>query len=261
MKLQRIGQSGTTTSRQNFWDKVRDAVLAQQKIAGRNVTVDEHEGAGSVINVADVRRSTGGACCVDGECSVISSTACADASGNFLGGGSTCEGVDCTVGACCAEDGSCTLTTEEECAGTFEGYGSDCDPNPCPPPGTGACCVDGVCSIHSAIDCAGIGGNYQGDDTDCDPNPCEIGACCDCFGCEYPRTVDMCFGAWHSGAVCADVCPTGCCCEYVDGVFGACAATSESQCNTDCCDPPCPGFTMFWHSNIDDCIGCVGCPP
>jgi len=261
MKIERIPKVGTTPTRRKFWDDLRNVILASQKLAGRNVTVDEHYGAGSVINVADVRRPTGGACCIDGECSVISSTDCADAGGNFLGGGSTCEGVDCTQGACCDEDGSCTVTTEVECTGVYQGDGTDCDSNPCPPPGTGACCVDGVCSIHSAIDCAGIGGNYQGDDTDCDPNPCDIGACCNCFGCEYPRTVDMCIGAWYSGAVCDDVCPLGRCCQYEGVDFVSCAITTASQCVASCCDPPCPEITFIWTEGILSCVGEDGCPP
>ncbi len=42
---------------------------------------------------------------------------------------------------------------------------------------TGACCIDGVCSIRSHDDCAGLGGIYQGNGIPCDPTPC-IGLCC-----------------------------------------------------------------------------------
>jgi hypothetical protein len=38
------------------------------------------------------------------------------------------------TGACCAEDGSCTITTSADCTGTYQGDGTPCDPNPCPPP-------------------------------------------------------------------------------------------------------------------------------
>lgn len=41
-----------------------------------------------------------------------------------------------------------------------------------PPPVTGACCVDFVCSIVSAADCAAAGGTYYGDDSLCVPSPC-----------------------------------------------------------------------------------------
>ncbi len=43
---------------------------------------------------------------------------------------------------------------------------------------TGACCINGVCSILSESDCTGGGGNYLGDDTTCDGVDCTQGACC-----------------------------------------------------------------------------------
>jgi hypothetical protein len=42
------------------------------------------------------------------------------------------------TGACCAADGTCTVGTEADClaaGGTYQGDGTDCDPNPCPQPG------------------------------------------------------------------------------------------------------------------------------
>ncbi len=60
------------------------------------------------------------------------------------------------VGACCTEIGHCSVTTEVGCTApsTFLGVGTDCDPNPCPPPAQVDCpagalieneppCVDG----------------------------------------------------------------------------------------------------------------------
>ncbi len=82
-----------------------------------------------------------GACCIDGECSILSETDCTDGGGNYLGDDSVCEGVDCTQGACCSsDDGSCFLDTSE-CADygppySYQGDGTVCDPNPCPLP----CC-------------------------------------------------------------------------------------------------------------------------
>jgi hypothetical protein len=49
---------GSTSKRRAFWDAARLAVLASQKKAGRNVTVDEHPGQGTVINVTDRTRVT-----------------------------------------------------------------------------------------------------------------------------------------------------------------------------------------------------------
>ncbi len=37
---------------------------------------------------------------------------------------------------------------------------------------TGACCIDGMCSITTEEDCTGMGGTYLGNGTTCDPNPC-----------------------------------------------------------------------------------------
>ncbi len=55
---------GSTPSRRRFWDKVTDTVNASRKIAGRYVTVSEHKGKGTLINVADTsaRRAVGGIC-------------------------------------------------------------------------------------------------------------------------------------------------------------------------------------------------------
>ncbi len=89
----------------------------------------------------------GGACCTDGVCSILSESNCTDGGGNYLGDGSTCDGVDCTQGACCdSDDGSCFLDTSE-CADygppySYQGDGTVCDPNPCPqPPQTCAGCA------------------------------------------------------------------------------------------------------------------------
>ena len=46
------------------------------------------------------------------------------------------------------------------------------------PPGgakTGACCVNGNCSIKEQSDCSVTGGAYRGDGTSCSPNPCRAG--------------------------------------------------------------------------------------
>ncbi len=58
MNLKPFTGPGSTPSRRRFWDKVTQAVIASQKVAGRFVTVDEHPGKGTVINVADNRRPT-----------------------------------------------------------------------------------------------------------------------------------------------------------------------------------------------------------
>ncbi len=97
MNLDSFTGPGSTPSRRRFWDKVTQAVNASQKIAGSNVTCDEYQGYGTLINVPNPKRRP-------------------------TPGGDT--------GACCI-DGECTITTEVGCSGTFQGIGTVCDPNPC----------------------------------------------------------------------------------------------------------------------------------
>ncbi len=63
MNLAPFTGPGSTPSRRRFWDQVTQAVIASQKVAGRHVSVDEHLGKGTVINVADNRRSAQPAGC------------------------------------------------------------------------------------------------------------------------------------------------------------------------------------------------------
>ncbi len=59
MNLDSFTGPGSTPSRRRFWDKITQAVTASQKIQGENVSVEEHKGMGTLINVpSDNRRST-----------------------------------------------------------------------------------------------------------------------------------------------------------------------------------------------------------
>ncbi len=60
MNLDKFTGPGSTLSRRKFWDKARDTVLSLQKQAGRNVSVSEHKGMGTLINVT---RERGPTCC------------------------------------------------------------------------------------------------------------------------------------------------------------------------------------------------------
>lgn len=62
MNLDKIPKPGTTITRKRFWDKARDIVLSLQKKEGRNVSVDERQGAGTVINVIRERGIAEGVC-------------------------------------------------------------------------------------------------------------------------------------------------------------------------------------------------------
>lgn len=85
-----------------------------------------------------------------------------------------------TTGACCI-DGICSITTEPDCTlmgGTYQGDGTDCDPNPCPTP-TGACCDPfNICTVESEADCEAAFGSYLGDGTTCAGVDC---TCCPLF--------------------------------------------------------------------------------
>ncbi|MEZ4650542.1 MAG: hypothetical protein R3E97_17505 [Candidatus Eisenbacteria bacterium] len=81
---------------------------------------------------------------------------------------------DAAPGACCFTDGTCEVVLREDCQGVFQGDGTNCDPNPCPPPAMGACCVEEACSVVSEDMCAQNGGMWLGEGTDCDPNPCVV---------------------------------------------------------------------------------------
>ncbi len=182
MNLDSFTGPGSTPSRRRFWDKITEAVIASQKIAGKNVTVSEHPGYGTIINVD---RGEGG-------------------------------------GACCDEDGNCTTSTERQCAGTFQGVGTVCDPNPCGE--TGACCNEGVCTQTTEGDCAGI---FKGVGTPCDPNPC----CSDCGGVVWQGCFD------------GENCRTGP--ETCDGCAGEIVP----------CDIAINGL---WYTDVEYCLSCPG---
>jgi hypothetical protein len=151
MNIKPFTGSGSTPTRRKFWDDALSAVLSARKLAGQHTTVDEHWGAGTIINYiqepSQRHAVIGGACC------------CTDV------GGSVCQ------------DGSTGITTEAECiaycgamtplwspgATCYPHTGADC---------AGACCIDGVCYCASETNCISGGGLYLGDGTICDPFPC-----------------------------------------------------------------------------------------
>ncbi len=154
MNLKPFKGAGSTPSRRRFWDQIYQSVVASRKVGGRNVTVDEHQGLGTLINVADVgarRQPTG------------------------QGGGGGPPPV--ATGACC-EDGECSITTESDCEGQWQGSDTTCEDVDCTQATTGACCIGEDCTTETPGDCTDMGGTYQGDDTICDPNPCPDSCSC-----------------------------------------------------------------------------------
>lgn len=91
-----------------------------------------------------------GACCNGTTCSIQTSTACASASGSYLGSNSTCNPAGsnsptCTPGACCTVT-SCTNVLPSQCAASAQfNAGQACASVTCPT--TGACCVGTSCSL------------------------------------------------------------------------------------------------------------------
>ncbi len=146
-----------------------------------------------------------GACCfADGSCTVLIQYTCQHEGGTWQGSGTTCNPNPCpqpVLGACCV-NGVCTITTQADCSGQWMGANTTCTPNPCPQPPVGACCFGTVCTITTQ---AGCQGTWQGPGTTCDPNPCSApstGACCECGQCRV-TTQANCGGQWMgAGTTC-----------------------------------------------------------
>jgi hypothetical protein len=78
------------------------------------------------------------------------------------------------TGRCCLANGSCLVTSAGGCSGlggTYGGDGTNCTPNPCPQPPTGACCFFASCSVVTQANCTSQGGTYQGDNSVCGSCP------------------------------------------------------------------------------------------
>jgi hypothetical protein len=266
MNLDRFSGAGSTPSRRRFWDKVQEAVMASRKVEGRHVTIDEHPGAGSVINVDDTstRRPTDGsvgACCYDdGTCDDLIESECTDAGGNWQGPGTTCDDdpPPC-VGVCCEESGCVDDSTPDSCAadgGTWIDFGTTCadDPPPCSTPPMPPCCgstfdaLDGSCrkfltktytvSYHSeySVSTTGETCSITVDYvrvSSVDPDTCESSVECSGFyTADYhpPSGPDV----HHEGDPCSGVsgdcgsCPGGCPTDFPSEAEPTCGSTGCS---------------------------------
>jgi hypothetical protein len=77
-----------------------------------------------------------------------------------------------SFGACClgAPTYGCTITTPATCAtqgGTYAGDNVTCPQANCPPPPTGACCLDTGCTVMTQLACTTAQGTYAGDNVTC----------------------------------------------------------------------------------------------
>ncbi len=206
---------------------------------------------------------TTGGCCIDGVCSILSVADCASGGGNYLGDGSTCSGVDCTMGACCTLSG-CAFLSLESCAlitpSNFLG-GSICVPNPC----SGSCCLCDTSCIDdiSSADCVATGLStfwrpFFADVQDCSTLVCGecAGACCnrDTGDCSLEtRTTCIAVGSpfeflgYRTTCDACEATSTGACCNYLDS---SCTITTSPDCTCDAClwigaDTTCPGACGF----------------
>ena len=126
-----------------------------------------------------------GACCIEGDCSILDEASCEAAGGLWQDAGSTCGAVDCseTAPCCFAGTGGCVQLDPGSCllAGGEPGpVGAQCGDFICFP--EGACCLpDGSCVDGlSPEECAAMQGVFQGDGTDCAGTDCPepTGAAC-----------------------------------------------------------------------------------
>jgi len=115
---------------------------------------------------SDIDCTTGGACCHwDGTCFGMYTTGqCYAVSGIHHGNGVLCSAVTCTGhGACCNEaDGKCYEVVSGDCGTTYL-TGEHCYDVVCDQRGdiiTGNCCVDGIGSVTSEIECDNLGGRW-----------------------------------------------------------------------------------------------------
>lgn len=173
-----------------------------------------------------------GACCLtNGTCNDdVTVNDCNALSGFYLGGGSLCATSSCPpTGGCCNQSTfGCTIDFGAACTsggGLYLGddsdcsFGCDCNNNATldlfellpstdcdgnnvldecesPDPSTvGACCIDEVCTIETALDCAAASGRYYGDCSDCSliicPGPGFVDLNYNWNGVVHPGEMDM----------------------------------------------------------------------
>jgi len=146
------------------------------------------------------------------------------------------------VGACCIGE-DCTETTPSGCAGTWQGAGTDCDPNPCALP-MGACCfADGHCEQQKEPICTTLGGTSWQEGVACDPNPCPQPniACCYDDGSGIEQTNAACTAAGGTPGAYPSTCtpnpcpqPGGNCANPVTATLGLADLPYQQLGKTNC---------------------------
>jgi hypothetical protein len=125
-----------------------------------------------------------GACCIGGNCYMLTSENCVHYSGSYLGDYTECEAGNnpcesqAPTGACCLGT-TCAVRTEDECDGSGGIYLGDnfiCEGDTCDLTDPfGACCIGSVCSFVTASECGNQKGYYHGKGTLCEDINCEDG--------------------------------------------------------------------------------------
>lgn len=210
-----------------------------------------------------------GACCLEGgsECSQFpDETLCTLFGGTWMGEGTACSDIDCTLGACCLFTFQLECweqVAEDDCytqGGDFLGPLSTCEVEGyfCQSD-IGACCIDGndCWDSVSEEECGWFGGEFMGDETTCanDAPWCVTywGSCC--FG-------DSCQEGWEHDE-----------CEYAGGVFwidpcellqdvemcvpsGACCL-ADGTCLTNVASDYCSQLDGYYYGDgTTDCYEC-----
>jgi hypothetical protein len=165
--------------------------------------------------------------------------------------------IDCgavtPTGACCV-NGNCSVTTQANCAGTWLGAGTTCTTGIC----NGACCTTtGNCVVTTPTNCSAAGGTFHGPGSNCATVVCNpMGACCLESG--------TCLAGPMSPADCASqggtflghgsTCPSTACVAPI----GSCCL--GKACLTDLTQADCEtGFGGVWAGPNTTCP--AACPP
>lgn len=232
-------------------------------VCSDNITIDDCEMQGGLfsadsIGCEAVDCDDVGACCRAGNTCEISLAAICSGDDTYLGTGTDCVDVDCSMGACCLPNGSCTSATELSCAddgGAYQGPASSCVTALCPAP-NGACCLaDGSCIEDSFDNCNSMTGTFQGIDSLCVDTSCPLptGACCLPNGSCESVTETSCTvadGRYQGDDVLCEsvMCPqpVAACClgdgSCIDATEMDCAAASGTlqAAGSDCAMTKCP---------------------
>jgi hypothetical protein len=113
------------------------------------------------------------ACCVGGECYVVTQAVCDEMGGFWVPHLNTCDvyPYPCPwIGVCCIDEMHVHVT-QEEC----EAMGGEwhpfwgCEPEPCL---FGVCCLGDLCYIYRRGECDDQQGEFHWEWDSCEPNPC-----------------------------------------------------------------------------------------